>query len=95
MNIEEVRNEIFEEIKEMKTENSKWMNTEELAKYIKMSTEQLELWRKENYGPCYLRMGKRKVVYPKRFIADFIVANPVYTMQIGADNEYTKLYASN
>ena len=71
---------VIEEIKEMKTENSKWMNTEELAKYIKMSTEQLELWRKENYGPCYLRMGKRKVVYPKRFIADFIVANPVYTM---------------
>lgn len=79
-NIEEIRDEILEEIKGMETENSKWMNTEELAKYIKMSTEQLELWRKENYGPCYLKMGKRKVVYPKRFIADFIVANPVYTM---------------
>ena len=80
MNIEEVRNEILEEIKEMETENSKWMNTQELAEYIKMSTEQIELWRKENYGPSYLKLGKRKVVYPKRFIADFIVSNAVYTM---------------
>lgn len=80
MNIEEIKNEILQELLEMKTENRKWLNTQELADYIAMSTEQLELWRRENYGPSYLKLGKRKVVYPKRFIADFIVANPVYTM---------------
>ena len=80
MNIEEIRNEILQELLEMKTENSKWLTTQELADYIAMSPEQLELWRRENYGPSYLKLGKRKVVYPKIFIADFIVANPVYTM---------------
>ena len=80
MNIEEIKNEILQELLEMKTENSKWLTTQELADYIAMSPEQLELWRRENYGPSYLKLGKRKVVYPKIFIADFIVANPVYTM---------------
>lgn len=80
MNIEEVKNEILEELKELKSENSKWLITQELADYIGMSTEQLELWRKENYGPCYLKLGKRKVIYPKTAIADFIVANPIKTM---------------
>ena len=80
MNIEEIKNEILQELLEMKTENSKWLTTQELADYIAMSTEQLELWRRENYGPSYFKLGKRKVVYPKRFIADFIVSNPVYTM---------------
>jgi predicted DNA-binding transcriptional regulator AlpA len=70
----------LEEIKEMKTENSKWMNTQELAEYIGMSTEQIELWRKENYGPSYLKLGKRKVIYPKAMVAEFIVANPIKTM---------------
>lgn len=80
MNIEEIKNEILQELLEMKTENSKWLTTQELADYIAMSTEQLELWRRENYGLSYFKLGKRKVVYPKRFIADFIVANPVRTM---------------
>ena len=80
MNIEEIKNEILEELLEMETENRKWLSTQELADYIAMSVEQLELWRRENYGPSYLKLGKRKVVYPKRFIADFIVANPMYTM---------------
>ena len=80
MNIEEIKNEILQELVAMKTENSKWLTTQELADYIAMSPEQLELWRRENYGPCYLKLGKRKVIYPKTAIADFIVANPIKTM---------------
>ncbi|WP_164469252.1 helix-turn-helix transcriptional regulator [Aliarcobacter cryaerophilus] len=80
MNIEEVKNEILQDLELLKTENQKWLNTQELADYIAMSVEQLELWRRENYGPCYLKLGKRKVIYPKTAIADFIVANPVSTM---------------
>ncbi|MCT7469490.1 helix-turn-helix transcriptional regulator [Aliarcobacter cryaerophilus] len=80
MNIEEIKNEILEELLEMETENRKWLSTQELADYIAMSVEQLELWRRENYGPSYLKLGKRKVIYPKAMVAEFIVANPIKTM---------------
>lgn len=80
MNIEEIKNEILEELLEMETENRKWLSTQELADYIAMSVEQLELWRRENYGPSYLKLGKRKVIYPKTMVAEFIVANPIVTM---------------
>lgn len=80
MNIEEIKNEILKELLEMETENRKWLSTQELADYIAMSVEQLELWRRENYGPSYLKLGKRKVIYPKAMVAEFIVANPIKTM---------------
>ncbi len=80
MNIEEIRNEILQDLELLETENRKWLNTNELADYVTMSVEQLELWRRENYGPSYLKLGKRKVIYPKIAIADFIVANPIKTM---------------
>ena len=80
MNIEEIKNEILEELLELETENRKWLSTQELADYIAMSVEQLELWRRENYGPSYLKLGKRKVIYPKAMVAEFIVANPIKTM---------------
>ena len=54
MNIEEIKNNIMEDLNAMKTENNSWLNTKELANYLKISIQQLEGWRRESFGPSYL-----------------------------------------
>ena len=51
MNIEEIKNNIMEDLNAMKTENNSWLNTKELANYLKISIQQLEGWRRESFGP--------------------------------------------
>ena len=80
MNIEEIKNNIMEDLNAMKTENNSWLNTKELANYLKISIQQLEGWRRESFGPSYLRLGKRRILYPKSAIADFIVSNQVKSL---------------
>ena len=80
MNIEEIKNNIMEDLNAMKTENNSWLNTKELANYLKISIQQLEGWRRESFGTSYLRLGKRRILYPKSAIADFIVSNQVKTL---------------
>ncbi len=79
MNIEEIRKEIEIELNEMKTENKAWLNTKELSKFLKITISQIEMWRRENYGPSYLRLGKRKILYPKPAIIDFILSDQIKT----------------
>lgn len=79
MNIAEIRKEIEIELNEMKTENKAWLNTKELSKFLKITISQIEMWRRENYGPSYLRLGKRKILYPKTAIIDFILADQIKT----------------
>ena len=80
MNIEEIKNNIMEDLNAMKTENNSWLNTKELAKFLKISVPQLENWRLESFGPSYLRLGRRKILYPKSAIADFILSNQIKTL---------------
>ncbi|AXX84659.1 MULTISPECIES: helix-turn-helix transcriptional regulator [Aliarcobacter] len=80
MNIEDIKNSILEELNDMKSENKNWLNTKELSKYLKVSINQLESWRREGFGPSYLRLGKRRILYTKIAVVDFIVSNQVKTM---------------
>lgn len=80
MNIEEIRQQILKELDELETKNKTWLNTRELEKYLNITKAQLEAWRREGFGPSYLILGKRKILYPKSAIADFIVSNQVKTM---------------
>lgn len=80
MNIEELREEILKELDELETKNKAWLNTRELEKYLNITKAQLEAWRREGFGPSYLILGKRRILYPKSAIADFIVSNQVKTM---------------
>ncbi|OCL95532.1 helix-turn-helix transcriptional regulator [Aliarcobacter thereius] len=80
MNITEIKESILEELITMNSENKNWLNTKELSKYLKVSITQLEIWRRESFGPSYLRLGKRRILYPKSAIADFIVSSQVKTL---------------
>lgn len=80
MNIEDIRQQILKELDELETKNKTWLNTRELEKYLNITKAQLEAWRREGFGPSYLILGKRRILYPKSAIADFIVSNQVKTM---------------
>lgn len=80
MNIEELREEILKELDEFETKNKTWLTTRELEKYLNITKAQLEAWRREGFGPSYLVLGKRRILYPKSSIASFIVSNQVKTM---------------
>lgn len=80
MNIEELKEEILKELDELETKNKAWLNTRELEKYLNITKAQLEAWRREGFGPSYLILGKRRILYPKKSVVDFIVSNQVKTM---------------
>ncbi|MDX4069823.1 helix-turn-helix transcriptional regulator [Aliarcobacter skirrowii] len=80
MNIEEIKQQILKELDELETKNKTWLNTRELEKYLNITKAQLEAWRREGFGPSYLILGKRRILYPKKSVADFIVSNQVKTM---------------
>ena len=80
MNVEEIRQQILKELDELETKNKTWLNTRELEKYLNITKAQLEAWRREGFGPSYLILGKRRILYPKSAIAEFVVSNQVKTM---------------
>jgi len=80
MSLEEEINEIVEDMKQIKSENRLWFNTKELANYLGVSVPLIEMWRREGFGPQYSNLGKRKIVYLKKDIAQFIVLSKVKTM---------------
>ncbi|MDX4060203.1 hypothetical protein Q6A89_06715 [Aliarcobacter skirrowii] len=80
MNVEEIKQQILKELDELETKNKAWLDTGELSKFLNITRTQLEAWRRECFGPSYLVLGKRRILYPKAAIADFIVSNQVKTM---------------
>ncbi|MDY0181420.1 hypothetical protein [Aliarcobacter skirrowii] len=80
MNVEEIKQQILKELDEFETKNKAWLETKELSKFLNITRTQLEAWRRESFGPSYLVLGKRRILYPKGAIADFIVSNQVKTM---------------
>ncbi|MDX4067523.1 hypothetical protein Q6A87_06625 [Aliarcobacter skirrowii] len=80
MNVEEIKQQILKELDELETKNKAWLETGELSKFLNITRAQLEAWRREGFGPSYLRLGKRRILYPKIAVVDFIVSNQVKTM---------------
>ena len=80
MNLKEKKIEIIEDINKMNTESRLWLNTKELSKYLKVSIPLLESWRTKAFGPAYSNLGKRKIIYLKKDIAEFIIHNKVKTL---------------
>ncbi|MDD2508651.1 MAG: helix-turn-helix domain-containing protein [Aliarcobacter skirrowii] len=80
MNVEEIKQQILKELDELETKNKAWLDTQELSKFLNITRTQLEAWRREGFGPSYLVLGKRRILYPKSAIAEFVVSNQVKTM---------------
>lgn len=81
MNLEEEKKEILEDInRAMKTESGLWMTTKEVSKYLKLSVATLEGMRRNGIGPSYSNLGKRKIIYPKKAIAEFIILSRIKTL---------------
>lgn len=79
MNVEEVRKDIEIELSQFPTKKKSWLDTNEVSEFLDITVSQLEMWRRENYGPSYLRLGKRKILYPRQSIIDFILADRIKT----------------
>ena len=49
-----------------------WMNSEEVAKHIGMSTRSLETLRREHRGPLYVRVGYKVVRYAREDVESWM-----------------------
>lgn len=79
MNLEEEIKSIVEDIENTGFKAEVGLTPLELSKYLSLSTSMLENWRRNSLGPEYITFG-RKVIYPKKDIAKYLISRHVRTM---------------
>ena len=78
-NIDEEINKFLEEINKMGFKDKMNLNSSETARIIGVSPSSIENWRKCGLGITYIEVVGR-IVYPKRYIAEFLALRQVKIM---------------
>lgn len=78
-NIDEDIKRFLEEINEMGYRDKMNLNSSETARILGVSPSSVENWRRCGLGITYIEIVGR-IMYPKRYIAEFLALRQVKTM---------------